>query len=503
MLKAQRMRTLVRLLIFIVAALPGWTMAHEGQRPIPIQAPAVATAAKVDPAKRRWLAGDHHVHSRFSVSYKAAAMPGDPPTPVIAGDARYPIPTNAAMAAKFGLAWMVSTDHGGPNHSKVNRDQAYPELLKARRDIPGLIQFYGMELNTPGAEHSSVIVPHNRHEREVLFGIESRYDHREPWPSNPTWNTEQRMVDALTYMSKVPAPPVVIANHPGRTASALGTYTLVTPSELRNWNDAAPQVAVGMEGAPGHQAGALNVAAREPDDAFRGAYRRAPTMGGYDQMTARLGGFWDSMLAEGRRWWITSTSDSHLHYTEGGIDFWPGEYSKTYVKAVRRPADVLDGLRNGRVFTTLGDLISELDVTVQTADGRQRAEIGGTLKVKAGSDITVVIRVRDPAGVNFGGASPTVARVDLIRGDVTGPAADRTTDRNASTRVERRFSAKAWVRDGDRLAMVHTIRNVTGPIYLRVRGTNGAELEPAADTAGEDPWSDLWFYANPVFVEVE
>jgi len=26
-------------------------------------------------------------------------------------------------------------------------------------------------------------------------------------------------------------------------------------------------------------------------------------MGGFDQMTARLGGFWDSMLGEGRRWW--------------------------------------------------------------------------------------------------------------------------------------------------------------------------------------------------------
>ena len=498
------MRTVARLLIVAAVAAPGFGVAHDGRHLVQVAAPADAKAVKVDPAKRRWLAGDHHVHSHYSVGYKIGPDRTLPPTPVIAGDALNPIPINAAMGAKFGLSWMVVTDHGGPHHSKVNRDLAYPELLKARRQTPGVIQFYGMELNTPGAEHSSVIVPHNPAERDVLFGIESQYDHREPWPADRARNTEARMVEALRYMAQIPSPPVVIANHPGRTAAGLGQYTLVTPSELRNWNDAAPQVAVGMEGAPGHQAGALNAKAMaDPDDAFRGSYRRAPTMGGYDQMTARLGGFWDSMLAEGRRWWITSTSDSHRHYTEGGNDFWPGEYSKTYLKAVRQPADVLDALRNGRVFTTLGDLISELDVTVQTADGRQRAEIGGTLKVKAGSDITVVIRVRDPAGVNFGGASPTVARVDLIRGDVTGPAADRTTDRNASTRVERRFSAKAWVRDGERLAMVHTIRNVTGPIYLRVRGTNGEELEPAADTAGEDPWSDLWFYANPVFVTVE
>jgi hypothetical protein len=34
-----------------------------------------------------------------------------------------------------------------------------------------------------------------------------------------------------------------------------------------------------------------------------------------------------------------------------------------------------------------------------------------------------------------------------------------------------------------------------------VRGTGGDELEPAADPAGEDLWSDLWFYSNPLFVE--
>ena len=39
------------------------------------------------------------------------------------------------------------------------------------------------------------------------------------------------------------------------------------------------------------------------------------------------------MLSEGRRWWITANSDSHIHYTEGSIDFWPGEYSKTFVHA--------------------------------------------------------------------------------------------------------------------------------------------------------------------------
>jgi hypothetical protein len=50
-------------------------------------------------------------------------------------------------------------------------------------------------------------------------------------------------------------------------------------------------------------------------------------------MTARIGGLWDSLLGEGRRRWITATSDSHVHWTRGGVDFWPGGYSKTYVLA--------------------------------------------------------------------------------------------------------------------------------------------------------------------------
>jgi len=33
-------------------------------------------------------------------------------------------------------------------------------------------------------------------------------------------------------------------------------------------------------------------------------------------------------------------------------------------------------------------------------------------------------------------------------------------------------------------------------------GTNTAELEPSEDSDREDPWSDLWFYSNPIFVSV-
>ena len=485
----------------LAAAAPISAAAHSGHA-VHLVAPAHRAARPARSAERRWLAGDHHVHSWFSVSVKPSADPIQPPILIKAGDASNPITTNARMAAKHGLSWMVATDHGGPNHAKLNRDEAYPELLRARRATPGVLQFWGMELDTPAAEHSSVILPRSAAERDALFGIERHYNRREPWPADPARDQEGFMLDALRHMKALPQPPVVIVNHPSRTATGVGQYGLVSPTELRNWNDTAPDVATGMEGAPGHQASTLQPDGSARPDGDRGGYTRAPTMGGFDQMTARLGGFWDSMLGEGRRWWITSTSDSHRHYTAGGSDFWPGEYSKTYVKAAKTYDDVLDGLRHGRVFVTLGDLVSEVDVTVMTADGASKAEIGGELKVAAGNDVVVVIRVRDPAGNNFGGFSPRVARIDLIQGDVSGPATDRALDANPTTRVVRSFTPASWALEGEVLSMVYVLKDVRRSSYVRVRGTSGSEVEPQPDPLGEDPWADLWFYANPIFISV-
>ncbi|QXD23246.1 phosphoesterase [Opitutia bacterium ISCC 51] len=446
---------------------------------------------------RQWLAGDHHIHSRFSVGWDRTT---NPPTPKLGGDAIYPTPMNAVMGKYHGLSWIVTTDHGGPNHSKVNRDIAYPELLISRQTVPDVIQFYGMEFDTPGADHSSLIIPHTHDEVDRLFDIESRFAKNEPHPADKSWDTEPRMLEALKAMDQFEVKPLITANHPSRSATGLGEYGKDHPAELRDWNDTAPEIAVGMSGAPGHQAKALNPDGSIKQEA-RGSYKTFPTIGGFDQMTARLGGFWDSMLGEGRRWWITANSDSHIHWREGGSDFWPGEYSKTYVWAEKNHDDILNGIRHGRVFVTLGDLISELQVTASS--GGESSEIGGTLEVTSGADVEVTIRFLDPSTLNAGEQNPSVARVDLITGQVNGHLSDRSTDTNPSTKVVTRFSEKVWRNEGPYRVMSYRLENINSNSYIRIRGTNGQELEPEQDPLGEDPWSDLWFYSNPIFVEVK
>jgi hypothetical protein len=447
----------------------------------------------------RWLAGDHHVHSRYSVGWDHET---EPPSPIIGGDAIYPLAMNAVMGRHYGLSWMVGTDHGGPNHSKVNLDLAYPELVQARAVVPEVVQFVGMEFDTPGAEHSSLIIPRTPDEADRLHQLESGYARDEPWPPDPSWDTPPRMLEALAVARDFPVPPVVIVNHPSRSARGVGVYGANTPAELRDWHDTAPNVAVGMAGAPGHQAATLNPDGTLDPERPRGGYGKSPTLGGFDQMTARLGGFWDSMLGEGRRWWITANSDSHVNWREDGSDFWPGEYSKTWVWAEHDHDSILEGIRGGRVFVTLGDLISELYVTARVVGEGEEAQIGGRLEVPAGRTVEVTIRFLDPAAPNHHGDDPSVSRVDLIAGDVTGPVADRATDRNPTTRVVARFGEGDWATDGAYRSVTHRLEDVAADGYLRVRGTNGSELEPEPDPRGEDPWSDLWFYSNPIFLDV-
>jgi hypothetical protein len=448
----------------------------------------------------KWLAGDHHVHSIYSVKWDKNITP---PAPILGSDGIVSIEENARMADKHGLSWMVNTDHGGPNHSQFYLKQAYPALIKSRKSVPNIIQFYGMEFDTPGAEHISMIIPNSKYESNQLYSIEKKYSRKDMYPTDPKRDTEEFMLEALEFMKTYEKPPLLIVNHPGRTASGIGSYTKVTPTEIRNWNDLAPNIVIGMVGAPGHQARTLNPDGDIKVETPRGYKRGTTTMGGYDQMSAILGGFWDSMLGEGRQWSITAVSDSHGNYRDGGSDFWPGEYAKTYVYSKNNADDILDNLRKGHVFVTTGDLITELYVNLRVNNKNLTADIGDTLIVDSGDTINIEIKFLDPENKNANLDNPKVHHVDLIAGKVTGLSEAKTVNTNPTSQVVQRYYQDDWKIHEKYNVINYTMKNITHDSYIRVRGTNTEELEPNIDTVGENPWLDLWFYSNPIFIQVK
>ena len=117
--------------------------------------------------------------------------------------------------------------------------------------------------------------------------------------------------------------------------------------------------------------------------------------------------------------------------------------------------------------------------------------------------MTATVRFRDPETLNAAGENPAVRRVDVIVGEVLGPASDPAVDRNPTTRVLARFTRDALVRDGDWYGIEAPLPAADRDLYVRVRGTSTEDLEPAVDGLDENPWHDLWFYSNPIFVEVE
>jgi hypothetical protein len=167
----------------------------------------------------------------------------------------------------------------------------------------------------------------------------------------------------------------------------------------------------------------------------------------------------------------------------------------------------MDGLRAGRVWVDHGALIAGLDVRARVhGDRRGGAPMGGSLRVRRGTRVDVVIDIDLATLPNWAQFVPRLARVDVIAGPVSEPDTFIAPD----TRVVRSFEVGSASR---RVSFTHSLGAVEGPMYVRVRGTDGnrsapgfrgAEFDPAGpamDVLGNaDPWTDLWFYGNPIFV---
>ncbi|MEV7031325.1 PHP domain-containing protein [Streptomyces sp. NPDC093272] len=494
-----------------------------------------------DDPRLAYLVGDHHVHSVYS------------------HDAKYTFSQQAQAAARFGLDWMVFNEHSNFGHAHYGAKSEHAEILRARRDNPRQLIFQGLEWYIPAAEHATVFAAPGRHETDLLTRFELAFDgkllgyDKGGEADADTARNQAHAVKAIKWLAEQRRSGyvddvLVLANHPLR----LG---IDSPYEIRDWRDAAAEIMIGMEGAPGAQGAAIP--GLRGASSIRGEYENKPsaqswagypadaylTYGGFDWATATVGGLWDAMLSEGRPFTVTTNSDNHRTVfdtwkngdwppgqdfdntgrlpdpvdtgtPQPGSDFWPGEFSRTHVGVTRYGyRAVMAGLRAGRVWLDHGHLLDGLDVRLKRdRDHGEGVTLGGRLRVRRGERITLNVTVTTASRVNSHGILPQLAHVDVIRGAVRGPVADRDTWRAPDTRVVRTEDVSG--RKGTyRLRIPLTAGDES--FYVRLRGSDGnrhgagylgASVDPhgpVTHAPGDgDPWADTWFYSNAVFVDV-
>lgn len=473
-----------------------------------------------------------------------------------------------ARAFGFGLDWVVNSEHGGAYPRNANGESwpqttvfldnppagmmwrwqslwhhSYRQVVQARKNFPEKLVALGYEWNVPGHDHASVgIVGAAEEDGLAIARHEYLFDEKDSGMTAAGYlcldgkeavkirtNNHEKAVAGVRWLEQhYPHNSYVVINHPSRWQN----YSI---ADIRDLNNAAPDAVIGFEGMPGHQKapsrGHYNVGPFF-DDSGHDVTFRAQTYGGADYMVARVGGGWDALLGEGRRFFIFVNSDFHTPE----YDFWPGEYAKNHILVRDQDHDgkysveeVVAGMRSGNSFIVHGDLIDALRFSVGCRQQAGGAEMGGMLEAAGDCEPEVTIRFHSPSR-NNNGEAVAVDHIDLIAGEVTGRVprvlADGVTpnpvyaqETNTSARVVASFTQKDWHEevDGDGKTWRVITSAVPHPdreIYFRLRGTNLGRAVPNETDEQGNPlsdelqapndlhkaYADLWFYSNPVFI---
>jgi hypothetical protein len=456
--------------------------------------------------------------------------------------------------------------------------------------------------------------------------------------ADPSWNaTAQKLIPTGSgvgsgvgtkgHLKTLEAMKWMVANHPNASYYVPAHLERAGPfnpdsnngyniEHLRNFNNAAPNVAFGMETQPGHGASSDRGEYAVLRNGFVGSASNVDsvggtTYGGTGVYGAQVGGVWDALLGEGRYFWFFASSDWHNRGNFGPDDrrstqdFYPGEYQRNYTMVRNgndklRPQTIVDGLRTGNNFAASGQLIDRLAfiacasyqgpghrpsamveaIAVAAAINNTDIEVPGCvtmgekLKVRPGAEIVVAIVVRDPTGTNYSPYTfpnpsllqaginqpmnaPVLDHIDLIRGMVTGyrtPGAadyagewprntnwlkaDGTTADLSVVPAAAKNTSAAVIKtfNGSAVTPWAPFTNASNPARLRIPCTTvQTTVIPAGSTytdtaidgcpahlptvtipaSGNTPaytgkavaydvaaWADLWFYSNPIFIEV-
>jgi len=388
----------------------------------------------------QWLKADTHIHTEFS-------------------DGKHPVSEVIARGVDHGCEVLAVTDHADRALGAATPE--YAEAIEvARRQHPGLILLAGLEWNVPpwgGDEHATVLVPPGPDEFLQLADFKEKFDDYDRENHDADLAGEAlRWLEETATSGKVR--PVVIYNHPSRK----DTRSTENINDVLLWHE-VNDIVVGFSGAPGHQAG------ESPGDY---EYDES-TIDRWDPVVARVGDAWDTLLQAGIDvWGARAASDFHRVSASGFSDYWPGQFSETWLYVPERtPEGVLQAFRAGTFFADHGHIVREARLTVDSLGLDRPAEAGEVVSAVEGARLTVDVWGQVP-DLDWAGNPNQVDVIELIA--VTSDGA-RVVDEAPAEESELLFSTKLDVPPGG--------------IVLRARGRRVIEDGP-----------DLLFYTNPIRV---
>lgn len=508
----------------------------------------------------KWMSGEYHTHTTQSkdagekitttehildVAFKEADFTSESWSQA----ATWELPTQTTDADGAAFDYLVLANHLRPsfrNPDGKTQDLAFYQGLQQEINKVKALQeegkyedkliFSGFEWDMLGLDHAAVgiIAPNEEQMIEGIKEFEYRYSKEtkdtyftneeiEKYGKRYNENIKENTFHAIGWLKENYPDSYVLINHPARKN---GGESELKIEDIRRMNDIAPNIVFGFEGILGNQMS--NDGRGESKEVY----------GGADGMLAEVGGMWDALLGEGRRFFTFANSDFHFKVRKdptGGSysGYWPGEYSRNYTWVEGNTMkDLADGLRSGKSFAVTGDLIDALDFRAKGKS--EEVEMGDTLKVQKGEEVTLTVRFKSPEVNNyqtlFGTDTDTtnevvVDHIDLISGEVTGKISANseayTNDKNETTKVIQTFTSEDWITDEEGYNTLTFTVKADKDRYYRLRGTNlevsvegqtdemGNPLRdemkerPSADSINDHNYSDLWFYGNPIFVDVQ
>lgn len=309
-----------------------------------------------------WLKTDTHIHTTFS-------------------DGSNSVEDLVLKARSFGCDVIAITDHADRNLKAAT--QEYHEAIEvSRRQHLEMIILAGLEWNIPpwgGDEHATVLVSPDVDEWKTLSVFKSRFDDL-GLKEHKAELAEEALRWLETNAGTKGARPVVIYNHPSRKDDD----SMQNVKDILAWRKVNDLV-IGFDGAPGHQGKKTSI----------GGYKyKVMTIDRWDPVVATVGDAWDTLLGQGVDvWGARADSDFHNDRPNDLNDYWPGQFSETWVYAPERTANaVLQAFRAGSYFGVHGHIARQVELTVEAEGLPRRAYPGEAIALPAGKSITVRVK---------------------------------------------------------------------------------------------------------------